>query len=72
MCKEFYCLTVICHILYHFNNYKTKITQNFLKKAEFYIFFLNEPELVLNLFLFFGKKQGSSSYKLGFYKVKRV
>ena len=36
-------------------------------------FFLkNEPGLVLNLFLIFGKKTGSSSYKLGSYKMKRV
>ena len=32
----------------------------------------NEPGLVLNLFLNFGKNPGSSSYKLGSYKKKRV
>ena len=30
----------------------------------------NEPGLVLNLFLNFGKNPGSSSYKLGSYKKK--
>ena len=36
-----------------------------------YFFPQNEPGLVLNLFLNFGKNPGSSSYKLGSYKKKK-
>ena len=68
MCKEFYCPKIFYQIFSKFNN----ITNFFRKKLYPLSFFKNEPGLVLNLFLIFGKKPGSSSYKLGSYKKKRV
>ena len=47
-------------------------TTPFFYKAKFFHFFSNEPGLVLNLFLIFGRNPGWSSYKLGSYEKKRV
>ena len=47
--------------------YNKKYKKFYEKNLNFNFFPKNEPGLVLNLFLIFGKNPGSSSYKLGSY-----
>ena len=57
-----YCQTTLCHSVYLHFTYDNLCIKHIREKKV--IFFLSQPQLVLNLFLFLNKYQSQSSYKM--------